>query len=196
MAVPSTPSRRGARKTEEIFTATLGLLAEVGYDGLTIESVASRSGVNKTTIYRWWPSKDALLADALIDSELLTFNMPDTGSLRGDLIALAESVTGLLTGPHTAAVVAALRAAVPRRQELAGLAYSIFADQLAREQPIFQRAFQRGELPPSADSKTMMDLLEGAIWFRLLLRGETLRPNYIAGVVDVILAGVEACGSI
>jgi hypothetical protein len=108
----------------------------------------------------------------------------------------ACSVAGLLTGPHTAAVVAALRAAVPRRQELAGLAYSIFADQLAREQPIFQRAFQRGELPSDADSKAVMDLLEGAIWFRLLLRGETLRPNYIAYVVDIILAGIKATGPI
>jgi len=191
MAPPS-PAERGPRKAKDIFAATLQLLAERGYDGLAIESVAARAGVNKTTIYRWWPSKDALLAAALIDSELLAFAMPDTGTLRGDLIALAERLAELLTGPRTAAVVAALRAAVPRRPELTGLAHSIFAEQLAREQTIFQRAIHRAELAQGADFTMVTDLLEGAIWFRLLLRGNTTGPDYIATVVDTILHGVRA----
>ncbi|MFD0467130.1 TetR/AcrR family transcriptional regulator [Nonomuraea thailandensis] len=82
------------RKQQEIFDATLRLVAERGYDGLTVEGVAERSGVNKTTIYRWWPSKAALLGAALVESDVLGFDSPDTGSLRGDLVALVEGSGG------------------------------------------------------------------------------------------------------
>jgi AcrR family transcriptional regulator len=194
MATLDTVRRRGPRKTAGIFAATLQLLREHGYDGLTIESVAARAGVNKTTIYRWWPSKGALLAAALVDSELLTSDIPDTGTLRGDLIALAESVAELLTGSRTGALVAALRAAVPRSPELTELSYSLFADRLIREQAIFHRAVERRELSPSANSKTIIDVLEGALWFRLLLRGETMPPNYIGTIIDTILNGLSVPG--
>jgi AcrR family transcriptional regulator len=196
MAMPSTVGRRGPRKAEQIFAATLSLLSERGYDGLTIEGVAAHSGVNKTTIYRWWPSKDALLAAALLDSDLLTMSIPDTGTLRGDLIALAESVSELLTGPQTGAIVAALRAAGTGRKELTELAASLFAARNIREQAIFERAIQRRELPPGTGSKPIADLLEGALWVRLLLRGETPPPNYIAIIVDAVLDGVRPPGRI
>jgi AcrR family transcriptional regulator len=87
----------GPRKAQEIFDATLDLLAEKGYEGLTIEGVAQQSGVNKTTVYRWWPSKGALLGAALIGARQLEFTPPDTGSLTGDLEALLHTIVTLLT---------------------------------------------------------------------------------------------------
>jgi AcrR family transcriptional regulator len=192
MTIPPGPIRRGPRKAEEIFAATLRLLADNGYDGLTIESVASHAGVNKTTIYRWWPSKEALLAAALTNSDLLAFDIPDTGTLRGDLLALAEGITALLTAQHTTSIAATVFAAAHRKPELAALAQSFFADRLAREQPVFQRAIQRRELPSFADPKTIMDLLAGAIWCRLLLRGETIPPGHLANTVDLILNGIAS----
>lgn len=194
MVALGTRTGRGPRKAEETFEAALQLLAESGYDGFTIEAVAARAGVNKTTIYRWWSSKDALLAAALLDSDLLTFAMPDTGTLHGDLVALGESVAGLLLGTETAPVAVTVLAAAPRRQELACLASSFFADRLTREEPIFQRAVQRGELAADADAKTIMDLLGGALWFRLILRGEAPPPDYITAVVDTIVNGAGAPG--
>ncbi|MEV4188745.1 TetR/AcrR family transcriptional regulator, partial [Streptosporangium canum] len=99
------------RKEQQIFRATLELLAGKGYDGLTVEGVAERSGVNKTTIYRWWPSKAALLAAALVEADLLAMEPPDTGSLRKDLEALVQGVAALLTRPPAADIaVAALGA--------------------------------------------------------------------------------------
>lgn len=187
--VPGAPVRR-PRRAEEIFTAALQRLGEVGYERLTIESVAARSGVNKTTIYRWWPSKEALLADALLESGLLTFEMPDTGSLRGDLVALGERVAGLLAGDGSVPIAVAVLAAAPCRQELARAGASFFADRLDRERPIFRRAVQRGELPADADEKLIMDLLDGALWFRMILRGEPLPEGFVAAAVDAILAGV------
>ncbi|MFF1608780.1 TetR/AcrR family transcriptional regulator [Amycolatopsis sp. NPDC058278] len=182
-------TRSGPRKEEAIFAATLELLAEHGYDRLAIESVAARSGVNKTTLYRWWPSKDALLAAALTNSGLLSIDVPDTGGLRTDLLAVARHIARLLTSERTAPIVTAALTAAPRRPELAEVARSFFADRMAREQPIFQRAQERGELRPGIDPVSIMDLLAGAIWFRLLLRGGEASPAFLAETVDIVLEG-------
>jgi AcrR family transcriptional regulator len=180
-----------ARKEQAIFAATLELLAEHGYDKLAIEAVAARSGVNKTTLYRWWPSKDALLAAALIDSGLLSLDVPDTGSLRGDLLALARHIVRLLTSEPTASIVTATLTAAPRRPELAEVARSFFTDRSAREQPIFDRAAERGELREELDPVSVMDLLGGAIWFRLLMRGGEATSEFLEETVDIVLNGTR-----
>ncbi|MBB5911893.1 AcrR family transcriptional regulator [Nocardia transvalensis] len=171
--------------------ATLNLLSAAGYEGLTMEEVAARSHVNKTTLYRWWPSKDALLAAALDDSDLLSFDIPDTGTLRGDLSAVAAGIHRLLTDETTAPIAAAVLAATPVRPRLATIGRAFFAGRLERERPLFDRAIQRGELPPSADPATIMDALAGAIWFRILLRGEPASPEYLRAIVDLVVAGIE-----
>lgn len=191
MIASSVQHRHGPRKASAVLAATLSLLRERGYNDLTVEGVAARSGVNKTTIYRWWPSKDALLAAALIEFKVLTVEIPDTGTLRGDLIALAESVSRTLTDSQTGPIVAALRVAGTGGKELTEFTYSLLADRNAREQAIFGRATARRELPPDVDPKMIADLLEGALWFRLLLRGEPLASNYIATIVDTVLDGVQ-----
>ncbi|MEV6110639.1 TetR/AcrR family transcriptional regulator [Streptomyces sp. NPDC051940] len=179
------PETRGPRAAAAIFDAALALLAEHGYDALTVEGVARAAGVNKTTLYRWWPSKPALLRAAILHARVLDVDIPDTGSLRGDLVALAEQVLALLTGPHAAPVVRALAAGPP---ELAGLAGEFFADRLAREQPLFDRARVRGDLPP-VDPKLLLDLVAGALWVRVLLRQEEPPPDFAARTVDAVLGG-------
>lgn len=181
----------GPRRAQDIFGATLGLLAEAGYHGLTMESVAARSGVNKTTLYRWWPSKDALLAAALADSNLLTFEVPDTGTLRGDLAGIAAAIHRLLTDETTAPIAIAVLAAAPNRPQLATIGRLFFADRMERERPLFERAVERGELSRDADPVTIMDALAGAIWFRMLLRGEAITPDHLRAIVDLLLTGVE-----
>ncbi|WP_084965644.1 TetR/AcrR family transcriptional regulator [Thermoactinospora rubra] len=180
-----------ARASEAIFQATLRLLGEHGYDGLTIEGVAREAGVNKTTIYRWWPSKPALLRDALLNSRVLGFEAPDTGSLRGDLVTLVEHVIELMTDPGVQTVVGAM-AAGARQPELAPLSQAFFADRFAREQPIFHRARERGELPGDADPMLLLDLLAGAVWCRVLLRGQPLEEDFATRAVDLVLAGCRA----
>ena len=186
-------ARRGhrPRRAQEIFNATLELLADKGYDGLTIEEVALRSGVNKTTIYRWWPSKAALLGAALLDAPLLGFEMPDTGSLRGDLESLVRAVLTLLTNPPAAHIVVAALGAATRSPELSAHARGFFADRLARERPIFQRAVTRGELPPDADPTLLMDLLGGAVWLRVVLRQTPVEHDFAARAVGIVLDGAQ-----
>ncbi|NUO57358.1 MAG: TetR/AcrR family transcriptional regulator [Hamadaea sp.] len=177
------------RKQQHILDTTLALLAERGYDRLTIESVAERSGVNKTTLYRWWPSKPALLADALIQARALDFGVPDTGSLEGDLLGLAEAIAALLTTPPTAGIAVAALAASAQHPELATSVRAFFADRIARERPVFDRAVARGELRPDADPMTIVDLVAGAVWLRAVFRGQPVDEAFLRDVVRLALHG-------
>ncbi|MGO1053977.1 TetR/AcrR family transcriptional regulator [Crossiella sp. CA198] len=183
----------GPRQAEAIFTATLELLAEHGYDGLTVEGVAARGGVHKTTIYRWWSDKDALLGAALLNSALLEFPVPDTGTLRGDLLALTSHVLRLLTTEPSASVVTAALSAAGR-PVLSRLAHDFFADRLAGELVIFDRARRRGEIPADTDPKLVVDLLAGAMWTRVLLRQEQPPPGFAAQAVDLVLTALAWSG--
>ncbi|NLE80076.1 MAG: TetR/AcrR family transcriptional regulator [Rhodococcus sp.] len=179
------------RKASEIFSATLALLAERGYDALAIETVAARAGVNKTTIYRSWSSKDELLAAALRHAPALELHIPDVGSLRGDLIELAEQIAKLLTDEPTRRIATAMLAAAPDRPATAQATASFFADRLNQERAIFERAERRGELIPGAEPSAIMDLLAGALWFHILVRCEGAGADYIVSLVDAVLDGVN-----
>ncbi|MEV4457927.1 TetR/AcrR family transcriptional regulator [Microbispora sp. NPDC049633] len=182
------------RKKDDILNATLLLLAEKGYEGLTIEGVAERSGVNKTTIYRWWPSKAALLGTALVEARALDFDVPDTGSLRGDLHALLDDLARLVTTPPAADIAVAALGAAANNPELAAAAKGFFAGRFARERPIFERARERGEIGDDADPMTIMDLLAGAVWLRVVFRQLPLDDGFTARAVSAVLDGVGRPG--
>lgn len=180
------------RRKHDILNATLDLLAEKGYEGLTVEGVAERSGVNKTTIYRWWPSKAALLGAALVEARALDFEAPDTGSLRGDLHAVVEATARLLTTPPASDITVAALGAAAGSPELAAAIQGFFADRYARELPIFERARARGEIDDEPDPMMIMDLLAGAVWLRVVFRGLPLDESFTGDAVSVVLGGVAA----
>lgn len=177
------------RKQQQIVDTTLAILAEKGYDRLTIEGVAERSGVNKTTVYRWWRSKAALVADALVEARALEFAVADTGSLEGDLTELATSIAALLTTPPSGDIAVAALAASASHPELAVRVRGFFADRLAREQPIFERAVARGELAADSDVMTIVDLIAGAIWLRVVFRGLPAEGAFVSDIVRTVLHG-------
>ncbi|MGW3008703.1 TetR/AcrR family transcriptional regulator [Streptomyces sp. NPDC001219] len=181
----------GPRKAQEIFDATLDLLAEKGYEGLTIEGVAQRSGVNKTTIYRWWPSKGALLGAALIGARQLDFTPPDTGTLAGDLTALLRTMVSLLTEQPASDIAVSVLGAITQSPELSAPVREFFADRIALEQPVFDRAVARGELPADTDTMLLIDLLAGAAWVRCVLRGLPLEQDFVSRAVDTVLEGAR-----
>jgi hypothetical protein len=118
--------------------------------------------------------------------------VPDTGSLRGDLIETARSIHGLLTDATTAPIAAAVLAASPGRPSLAAVGRMFFADRAAREHPLFRRAVERGELDDRTDPRLVMDMLAGAIWFRVFLRAEPVEAADIDKAVDIVLNGIAA----
>lgn len=180
---------RGPRQAQKIYRVTLDLLAECGYDDLTVEGVAARAGVNKTTIYRWWSDKDALLGAALVQSDLLRLTVPDTGSLRGDLRGLVRELVELMTGEATSRVVVAALGAVAGRPRLEWLAREFVADRLSGERAVFDRAVARGELRAAVEPAVIVDLLAGAVWSRVMLRQALVSEEFAEQVVDVVLDG-------
>lgn len=184
----------GPRKAQEIFDATLDLLAEKGYEGLTIERVAQRSGVNKTTIYRWWPSKGALLGAALIGARQLELTPPDTGTLAGDLEALLSTIATLLTERPASDIAVSVLGAATHNPELAAHVKDFFADRIAREQSVFDRAVARGEITADTDAMLLVDLLAGAAWVRAVLRQLPLKKGFVARTVNIVLNGARAAG--
>lgn len=180
---------RGPRQAQKIYRVTLDLLAECGYDDLTVEGVAARAGVNKTTIYRWWSDKDALLGAALVQSDLLRLTVPDTGSLRGDLRGLVRELVELMTGEATSRVVVAALGAVAGRPRLEWLAREFVADRLSGERAVFDRAVARGELRATVEPAVIVDLLAGAVWSRVMLRQAPVSEEFAEQVVDVVLGG-------
>lgn len=162
------------------------LLIERGYQRLTVEAVAQRAGVNKTTIYRWWPSKGPLLRAALLRSQVLDVDIPDTGSLRGDLIALAGQMARLVGGERTGPVARAMLSG-GGQDELAFFTRDFFADRLERERPLFARAVARGELSADTDPALLVDLIAGAVWMRILLRQLPAEEEFVESVVDAVL---------
>src|SRR3954468_13338570 len=149
MSVPvSVPTRgrpRDPRRRQAILDAAVHLLAEVGYDRMTVDALAARAGVSKPTIYRRWPGgKAEIVVDAIRSKRAAAGELPDTGSLRGDLLALLESVIATLDDAHLAAgLLSQLRSSA----EL----MTLFRDEVAvderrRYATLLARASARGEL--------------------------------------------------
>ena len=175
------------RKADLIFDTALRHLADRGYDALTIEGIAAESGVNKTTLYRWWSGKDTLVSDALRHGGLLELRVPDTGSLRGDLIDTLRQVAGLLGSPHTRAIIAG--AIDDSRPGLVPLATDFVGDRLAGHERILDRAKARGEIGDTATGAEVFHPLMGALWIKVLLLHQSASDAYLANLVDNALNG-------
>jgi AcrR family transcriptional regulator len=189
---------RDARNDGSILAATLAILIEKGYGGLTIEGVAARAGVGRPTVYRRWPSKPALVIAALARSPRLAVPVPDTGSLRGDLIAAQRNQVELMNSPGSRRVTAGLVADLAADPELSEM--YINEHVIPRRSSVWealQRGIDRGELRPDVDLAFISDLLVGPLFMRSVVWGEPLDPGIAERTVEVVLAafGDHACHS-
>jgi AcrR family transcriptional regulator len=170
-----------------IVDATLEILFEKGYSGLTIDGVAARTGVGRPTIYRRWPSKPALVIAALAQSVGLA-PTPDTGTLRDDLLAFQRQQVRMLNAPGSRRITAGLVADLVAEPELAD---TYVRDYISpRRESVWQalyRGIDRGELRPDADFPLIYDLLLGPLFMRSVVRGEPLGPDLADQIVDLVL---------
>lgn len=120
-STPQRPGGRSARVREAVLAATAAELSERGFAAMTIEDIAARSGVHKTTIYRRWSTLSQLVADAAIEVSATTVPIPDTGSIESDLREMARSIVALVTSESGGALVAALFSDAVRTPEVARL---------------------------------------------------------------------------
>lgn len=191
--MPAPPVQlRGQRLVDNVMRAVLDEMASAGYAALSIEAVAARANVNKTTIYRRWPTKLDLVR-AAFDCARPDRVLPDTGTLRGDLVALVDEMAHDLTMPGGRAIVGRIMA--DEGPELAGLLASLHAQASSENAPIIERAIARGELPPGTEPSLILDVLMAAnIHFLFLLHAGDVGRR--AQLVDLILDGALHGGAV
>lgn len=164
---------------------------EVGYDGLSIEDVAGRADVHKTTVYRRWPTKAELVADAIRVSSDADVPIPDTGTIRGDLEALARDVVANISSEGGARRSRSIVASAASSQELAANMHEFWAHRLAASEQLIDRAVDRGELPANSDANLIIETLIGPLWIRLLLTGEEVDDDLAVRVAELVAAGAS-----
>ncbi len=193
---PDRPSvERGRRRSERshlaIVAATRELLVERGYRATTIEAIAARAGVGKQTIYRWWPSRAALVLEAYLSSADVVTPPAAGRTARDDIRALLGWLIAVLREPTGGHVVAGLVADIQHDADLAeGFHRDVVPARREAMLAALERGRTRGEIRADADLELAVDMLHGAVFYRLLLSGEQLDDDFIRRLTDQILAGL------
>jgi AcrR family transcriptional regulator len=192
----ATTPRRGRPRSEKATNAILEAAAELlllrGLGAMSMEEVAERAGVSKATIYRWWPSKEMLALDALLAWAAVQAPTRDTGSLRGDLLALARPWVREITRQPFGRVIAALVTEAQSDPQFAE-AYRTHFVEPRRDamRAAFARAVARGEAPAELDVEVAIDLIYGPLYHRLLHGHAPLTRRFAEDVVDMALGGIN-----
>ena len=179
------PRVEGERE-QEILDATMAVLAEVGYDRLTMDAVAARAKASKATLYRRWSNKVTLVIDALQRLKQ-AHALPDTGSLRGDLLASYCGVGGV-TSPESASSFMAVITAMAHDEEFAqAFRRDVLAPKTEATRRIFERARDRGKLRDGLDLDLIAPALAGIVLHRMYVLGRPPDPDTVAAVLDQII---------
>jgi AcrR family transcriptional regulator len=186
------PIGRGAKVRAAVHAATLAELLDKGYAALSVENIAQRAGVHKTTVYRRWTDRDSLLVDAMAEHLATEIPVPDTGAIETDLRALARSLVQTYTGPTGQAILAAMFTGAAHLPEIAAAKRHVFDDRLARAQPVVIRAIERGELARDTDAAELFKTLAAPIYLRLLITAEPVDEATADQAVRVTLAAAHA----
>jgi AcrR family transcriptional regulator len=192
-AVGSTrPGGRTARTAAAVFAAALEELINRPYGEITVETVAARAGVHKTTVYRRWGSSAEVISRALEQAAATEVPPPDTGSLAGDLAALAASVAEVIGSPAGGAVLRALTAGGPANPELRSIAGQFWRQRRLAIGTVVGRAVDRGELPSGTDAELLMRSTVAPLYFAVLVDGTTPDERAVRTSVDAALAATAA----
>jgi AcrR family transcriptional regulator len=180
-------------RERKIMRAAIEELALSDFGGLTIEQVALRAGVNKTTVYRKWETKADLIRAALF-AVCEMFRMgPTSGDLRADLLCLARNTLAFLRSYEGQSLMR-LRLLDHPEPQLAQVARDLMEQQMSEPAAVMRAAVQRGELAADADSHLLLDMLFGAIHVRVVLRSETVSEQDLVRMVDHLLRAMRQEG--
>ncbi|MCW2795723.1 TetR/AcrR family transcriptional regulator [Nocardioides sp.] len=195
--VPARP-RRGRPRSEKARESILGAAAELlltpGLGAVSMDSIAEHAGVSKATIYRWWATKEALALDALYyEWTAPRADPPDTGTLRGDLLALLRPwVRVVRTRPYAAVIGTFITKAHTDPAFATEYVARLVRPRRDRARAVFERAIERGEIPAVVKIDVALDLLYGALYHRLLHGHARLTDGFVSDVVDMTLHGATA----
>lgn len=185
---PGRPRSEHARKA--ILRATLKLLAQRGFLDLTIEDVADRAAVGKATVYRWWPNKGALIADAFAHSTVRNLRFPDTGSVRSDMSQQMQQLIKVFRSRRGRIVSAMIAAGQGDEEVIAAFRERFMMPRRREAYATLRRGISRGELRQDFDADLLLDALYGPIYMRFLIHHDLLTPEFVEHLCSLVLAGV------
>ncbi len=186
------PGGRSARVRAAVLEATYAELVKRSYIGMTIENVADRAGVHKTTVYRRWGTVDILIADALDSSRDAGWHAPDTGSIEGDLIAIADEIVQVFTDPGRRAIPEAVVTAALHSSRARQAKADFYAARHTQSAVVVTRAIQRGELPPDTDAVELVRLTCAPLYYRIFITGEPVDHDTAERAARAALVAVAA----
>jgi AcrR family transcriptional regulator len=186
---PGRPRSEEARLS--ILRSTLKLLAKRGFSELTIEAVAAHASVGKATVYRWWPDKAALIADAFASSTGSKLHFPDTGSVRTDMSQQMSQLVKILRSPRGRIVSAMLGAGQSDPSLITAFRERFLKPRRQEAYATLQRGILRGQLQKNVDMDLLLDSLYGPIYMRFLIRHDSLTPEFVEGLCELTLGGIR-----
>ncbi|MFI2489746.1 TetR/AcrR family transcriptional regulator [Promicromonospora kroppenstedtii] len=197
-AKPRLGRKRDHTRDPEILDAALDVLSESGYDGMTIDMVATRAKAGKATVYRRWSSKAELVLDAVAcmkQGEIDLDDLPDTGTLRGDLVAMIRTPS-IRDGERKLKVMAGIVSMIARSPELAAAAQEALVEPRARANRIFfRRAVERGEIPADIDVEKLCIIGPALVAYSVLMLGRPVDRDFLISNIDQVIlpaAGIRA----
>lgn len=184
-----TPRRRGAPVVDRVLEVTLEDLARLGYHRLSVPEVAERAGLNKTSVYRRWPTKGALVGAALDRALGHDAPLPDTGDLRSDMLAFALAAAAWVSSPVGHGVMKTLLADGDD-PDVRALVGDLLRSRASGPVALFRRAEARGELPPGADVPMALTVIAGAISHRMFVEHAAVTPDFVERLVALVADGL------
>ena len=179
--------RRGEHVRRIVLAAAFDELAENGVANASVAGVARRSGVHETTIYRRWITRENLFVDAMLNRSAQEIPVPDTGTIRGDLLAIARAVIAYMTSPVGHAVLHA--ALLPTDDGYTEARHAFWSGRIDALRVVVQRGIDRGELLANTDPGLLLETLVAPLHGRLLLTGEPIGDDLPEQLVDLVLRG-------
>jgi AcrR family transcriptional regulator len=189
---PGRPRSEQARQA--ILRTTLKILGKNGFSDFKIEEVAAHASVGKATVYRWWPNKGALIADAFASSTTRKLRFPDTGSVYADMSQQMRQLIKVFRS-RRGRIVSAILAAGQSDKDLIEAFRERFLWPRRREAyATLRRGIERGELRRDLDPDLLLDSLYGPIYMRFLIQHDRLTPEFVDRLCELVLAGVRPQG--
>lgn len=185
---------RSERIVASVLEAAVAELAAVGYGALRLEDVATRAGVAKTTIYRRWPTKLDLVQEAFRSITAWHEPLPDTGSVRGDILALIDRAIALCKTEQGRAISRIITTELYSDSDFEKVARNMRDESRAYRARIVEAAVVRGELPEDTDAVIVMDAIFAPIMTRIVKFNETVDRKTRERIVDLVITGAEHGG--
>jgi AcrR family transcriptional regulator len=182
--------RRDPTRDAEILDAALEVLAETGYDGMTVDMVAARAKAGKATVYRRWASKGELVVDAIAcmkKNDIDLEHLPDTGTLRGDLVAMIRP-HAIQDGAKKLQVMAGITSMLARDPQLVDAVTAAIVEPRASLNRVFmQRAIERGEISADTDVDTLAMIMPSMTAYRVLILQKPVDREFLLSLIDGVL---------